>query len=112
MSMTRSSAVLMRRMGQDPEVASHALSKGVLRRTLHFGRPYRGLISLFVVLVVIAAGLAVAPPLLFKVLIDEGVLAGNRNLVIEVALVVAASPWRRPCSVCCSVGARPRSARG
>ncbi len=90
MSMTRSSAVLMRRMGQDPDVASHALSKGVLRRMLRFGRPYRALIVLFVSLVVIAAALAVAPPLLFKVLIDNGVLQGNRNLVIEIALLVAA----------------------
>ena len=90
MSLTRSSAVLMRRMNQDPDVASHALSTGVLRRTLRFGRPYRGLITLFVSLVVVAAALAVAPPLLFKVLIDNGVLQGNRALVIEIALVVAA----------------------
>ena len=80
----------MRRMGQDPDVASHALSKGVLRRILRFARPYRGLIALFVGLVVVAAALAVAPPLLFKVLIDNGVLAGNRGVVIQVALIVAA----------------------
>ena len=106
MSMTRSSAILMRRMGQDPDVASHALSKGVLRRTLRFGRPYRALIVLFVSLVVIAAALAVAPPLLFKVLIDNGVLQGNRSLVIEIALLVAALAvgqallglWQRWCS--------------
>ncbi len=90
MSMNRSSALLMRRMGQDPDVESHALSKGVLRRILRFAGPYRGLIALFVGLVVVAAALAVAPPLLFKVLIDNGVLAGNRGVVIRVALIVAA----------------------
>ena len=90
MSMTRGSAQLMRRMGQDPDVESHALSKGVLRRILRFAGPYRGLIALFVGLVVVAAALAVAPPLLFKVLIDNGVLAGNRGVVIQVALIVAA----------------------
>ena len=67
-----------------------SLSKGVLRRILTFARPYRALISLFVGLVAIAAALAVAPPLLFKVLIDDGVLQGNQALIIQVALVVAA----------------------
>ncbi len=90
MSMGRGTGALMRRMGQDPDVASHALSKGVIRRTLRFGGPYRGLIGVFVGLVVIAAALAVAPPLLFKVLIDDGVLQGNRSLVIEIAVAVAA----------------------
>ncbi len=90
MSMMRAAGPMMRRMGQDPEIASHSLSKGVLRRILTFARPYRALISLFVGLVAIAAALAVAPPLLFKVLIDDGVLQGNRALVIQVALIVAA----------------------
>ena len=92
MSMTRglgSSMGLMRRMGQDPDIADHRLSKGVTRRILRFARPYRGLIAVFVGLVIIAAALAVTPPLLFKQLIDDGVLAGNRGLVITLALVVA-----------------------
>jgi ATP-binding cassette, subfamily B, bacterial len=90
MSMMRGAMPLMRRMGQDPEIASHSLSKGVVRRTLRFGRPYRGLIVLFVGLVAVAAALAVTPPLLFKVLIDNGVLGGDRALVIQIALIVAA----------------------
>ncbi len=91
MSMMRGgSAGLMRRMGQDPEVASHRLTKGVLRRILQFARPYRRLIVFFVSLVVITSALAVTPPLLFKEIIDEGVLAGNRRLLIILGIVVAA----------------------
>jgi ATP-binding cassette subfamily B protein len=80
---------LMRRMSQDPEMAQHQLTKGVVRRILQFARPYRGLIAIFVVLVVLTSALAVAPPLLFKEIIDEGVLKGNQRLLIILASMVA-----------------------
>ncbi len=31
----------MRRMSQDPDIAQHQLSHGVVRRVLRFARPYR-----------------------------------------------------------------------
>ena len=81
---------MMRRLGQDPEVAQHRLTKGVLPRILRFAKPYRALITVFVVLVVISSALAVTPPLLFKQIIDEGVLKGDRRLLITLAVTVAA----------------------
>ena len=39
---------------------------------------------------IISSGLAVTPPLLFKQIIDEGVLKGNRELLIILASAVAA----------------------
>ena len=81
---------MMRRLGQDPEVAQHRLTKGVLPRILRFARPYRVLITVFVVLVIISSALAVTPPLLFKQIIDEGVLKGDRRLLITLAVTVAA----------------------
>lgn len=91
MSMMRGSggARLMRGMNQDPDVVKHHLSEGVLWRILRFARPYRRLISIFIGLIVISAALAVTPPLLFKQIIDEGVLKGNRPLLIELAAAVA-----------------------
>ncbi|HYP44299.1 MAG TPA: ABC transporter ATP-binding protein [Propionibacteriaceae bacterium] len=89
-TMRGGNAGLMRRMNQDPDVADHRLSKGVLWRILRFARPYRSLIIVFVALVVVSAALAVTPPLLFKEIIDEGVLKGNRRLVIWLASAVAA----------------------
>src|SRR6478752_6660491 len=83
-------AGLMRRMSRDRELADQPLSKGVLRRTLRFASPFRGLIVAFVLLVIISSALAVTPPLLFKSIIDNGVLAGNRTVVLELAGVVAA----------------------
>ena len=81
--------MMMRRMSQDPDIAQHQLSQGVVRRVLRFAKPYRFLIVVFVVLVVILAALAVAPPLLFKEIIDHGVLQGNQRVVIIVSLTLA-----------------------
>ena len=81
--------MMMRRMSQDPDIAQHQLSHGVIRRVLRFARPYRSLIAVFVVLVVILAALAVAPPLLFREIIDQGVLQGDRRVVIIVSLILA-----------------------
>ncbi|HEX8510029.1 MAG TPA: ABC transporter transmembrane domain-containing protein, partial [Propionibacteriaceae bacterium] len=90
MSMMRGgNAGLMRRMGQDPSVADHQLTKGVFWRILRFARPYRRLILVFIVLVVLSSALAVTPPLLFKEIIDDGVLKGDRRLVIALATAVA-----------------------
>ncbi len=83
-------AALMRRMsGNDPDLSEHQLTPGVLRRTLRFARPFRRLIALFLVLVIISSALVVAPPLLAKTIIDDGVLAGDQTVVIELAAVIA-----------------------
>jgi ATP-binding cassette, subfamily B, bacterial len=81
--------MMMRRMSQDPDIAQHQLSPGVVWRILRFAKPYRLLIIVFVVLVVILAALAVAPPLLFKEIIDQGVLQGNQRVVIILSLALA-----------------------
>ena len=81
--------MMMRRMSQDPDIAQHQLSPGVVWRILRFAKPYRHLIIVFVVLVVILAALAVAPPLLFKEIIDQGVLQGNQRVVIILSLALA-----------------------
>jgi ATP-binding cassette, subfamily B, bacterial len=80
---------LMRRMSQDPDIAEHQLSPGVVWRVLRFAKPYRLLITVFVVLVVMMSALSVTPPLLFKEIIDDGILQGNRQVVIILSVTVA-----------------------
>ncbi len=80
---------MMHGMSRDHNVISHRLRQGVVRRILAFAKPYRLMISIFIVLVIISAALAVAPPLLFKQIIDDGVLKGQPKVVIRLALVVA-----------------------
>ena len=89
MSMSHGPWSAMRSMTRDSEVAKRKLAPGTIPRIIAFARPYKRQISLFLVLVVLDAVLMVALPLLFKVIIDEGVLKDDRGVVIGVALAVA-----------------------
>jgi len=83
------SMYMLRRMSQDPDVAEHQLSPGVVWRILRFAKPYRVLISIFVTLVILMSALSVAPPLLFRQIIDNGILQGDRQVVITLSVTVA-----------------------
>lgn len=76
-------------MRKDRQVVHHKLQKGVVRRILGYAGAYRGMIALFVGLIVISAVLGVVPPLLFKEIIDRGVLGGDLRLVVWLASLVA-----------------------
>jgi ATP-binding cassette subfamily B protein len=67
-----------------------ALGPGVLRRMLRYAGPYRRLVAAFLTLVVIDAALLVAVPLVLKQIIDKGVIPGDRSVVVELSLLVAA----------------------
>ncbi|MGH3990639.1 MAG: ABC transporter ATP-binding protein, partial [Pseudonocardiaceae bacterium] len=79
----------LRSLTRDGDVAKKKLAPGTVRRIAGFARPYRHDIGFFLFLVVLDAMLVVALPLLFKVIIDEGVTKGDRGVVITVALVIA-----------------------
>ena len=80
----------MRSYRADPAVKDHKLARGTWRRILEFARPYRRLIAAFLVLVVGGSSLVVVTPLLLQRLVDDGVTPGNRSVVVQLALVVAA----------------------
>ncbi|HEX4700300.1 MAG TPA: ABC transporter ATP-binding protein [Actinomycetes bacterium] len=87
----------MRSLTRDGEVAKRKLAPGTIPRIVDFARPYKREIGFFLVLVVLDAMLTVALPLLFKVIIDDGVLAkdasgqvvGNKSVVVWVAVGIA-----------------------
>ncbi|MGH8894618.1 MAG: ABC transporter ATP-binding protein [Actinomycetes bacterium] len=87
--MSQSPWMAMRSLTRDGEVAKRKLAPGTIPRIVAFARPYKRQISLFLGLVVLDALLVVALPLLFKVIIDDGVLAGDRGVVVAVSLAVA-----------------------
>jgi ATP-binding cassette subfamily B protein len=70
------------------DVRDAAVDRRVLRRALGFARPYRGLIALFVVVVVAMALLALVPPILFGRIIDEGIAEGDRTVVTVLGLTI------------------------
>jgi ATP-binding cassette subfamily B protein len=65
------------------------VSRETVRRILAFAGPYRRQIWSFLALVVVAACLVVATPLLFQRIVDDGVLAGDRGVVVTIALIIA-----------------------
>ncbi len=94
---------LMRSLQRDDSVRSQRLSKGLIRRIARFAAKYRTLLVGFLVLIVIDALVAAANPLIYKAIIDNGILAGQADVVVRLAIllgvlaVVAAalSLWER-----------------
>jgi ATP-binding cassette subfamily B protein len=79
-----------RSFSRDRSVVGQRLAKGTARRILRYARPYWRHISVFLVTTVIGAASAAAVPLLLKYIIDSGVVAGQRNVVVLGAIAVAA----------------------
>nr|WP_235979660.1 ABC transporter ATP-binding protein [Rhabdothermincola sediminis] len=80
-------------MGADPEAIKGAtVGKDVVRRVLHLAKPYRWMLAGFVAVILGAALVALAPPLLFRQIIDSAVPEGNRGqLHLLAGLVVVAA---------------------
>lgn len=80
----------MRSLTKDASVADRRLNRDTARRVLAYARPYTGRIVAFLVIVVLGAVLVVATPLLLKRIVDEGVIPRRPDVVVQLALVVAA----------------------
>ena len=77
-------------LGADPtELGDARLSRGVLLRVWEFARPYRFMLGGFLATIVVAALLALAPPLLFRRIIDDALAGpGDRGLLHVLAALV------------------------
>lgn len=60
---------------------------GTFRRVLQFTKPYRARIAAFLVVVMLGSLIALAPPLLFKRIIDVALVEGDKDLVTTLALL-------------------------
>lgn len=74
---------------RDRSVSRTRLQRSVVRRILSYALPYRSLIVLFLVTVTVASVLAVAQPLLFRRIVDEGISVGDAGLVTWTAVLIA-----------------------
>ncbi|WP_238163371.1 ABC transporter ATP-binding protein [Kribbella capetownensis] len=79
----------MRSLLKDSSVRHHKLTAGTLRRIMTFARPYRGYLAVFLVLVAFDAGTGAVTPLLFRAIIDRGIVPGHAQVVVWLSLVVA-----------------------
>jgi ATP-binding cassette subfamily B protein len=74
---------------KDGEVLKHKVAPGTVPRVLRFGRPYAWILSFFLGLVVLDAVAGVINPLIYRQLINHGILAGNERLVVRLAFLAA-----------------------
>jgi ATP-binding cassette subfamily B protein len=79
----------MRSLGQDASVLKQQVKPGTLRRTLRFAAPYSAWLALFLLVVVADAAVGVINPLLYRAIIDRGILAHNPALIVRLAMVLA-----------------------
>jgi ATP-binding cassette subfamily B protein len=89
MSGTMGGWMAMRSYSSDRSVTSQRLAPGTTARVVRYARPYRRQIIAFLVMVVATALLVVATPLIFKKIIDDGVMQQDTSLVVWLALLVA-----------------------
>jgi ATP-binding cassette, subfamily B, bacterial len=78
----------MRSFRRDDSIRSYKLSPGIFRRIVAFARPYRRKLAVFLVLIIIDALLGAANPLLYRAIIDDGILPRNSAFIIQVGVVL------------------------
>ncbi len=80
---------MMRNLRTDRSIVNNRLERSTVRRVLAFARPHRALITGFLALTVVDAGLVVVTPLLVQRIVDDGILKGDNQLVTMLALGMA-----------------------
>lgn len=79
----------LRSFGQDSSVLKQKVKRGTAKRTLSYAAPYAWLLGLFLVVVIVDASIGIANPLLYRQIINNGILKGNSSLIIQLAALVA-----------------------
>jgi ATP-binding cassette, subfamily B, bacterial len=74
---------------KDEEVLKHKLAPGTVRRSWQLVRPYAGILAFFLLLVVLDAAIGVVNPLIYRQLINRGILLANARYVILLAFTAA-----------------------
>ncbi len=77
----------MRSLMQDASILKQKVKPGTLKRMLRFAIPYRGLLALFLLVVILDAGVSIVNPLIYRHIINNGFLQGNAALIIRFAIL-------------------------
>jgi len=80
---------MMRQMRRDTAVLHQEVTKGTAKRMFRFARPYRTILAVFLVLIVVDAVIGVANPLIFREIINTGIIGHDKGIIVTLALVAA-----------------------
>lgn len=74
---------------RDDSAIHTKIAPGTFKRILKFALPYKKLLLLFLAVIILDAVVGVINPLIYKDIIDKGIIGRHPNLVIQLALLVA-----------------------
>lgn len=78
--------------GDAQAVRGRRLERSLMKRVWMFARPYRANIAGFLTAILVAAGLALVPPFVFRAIIDDAIPQADRGLIWTLAsLAIAAA---------------------
>src|SRR6478735_2903934 len=89
MSGMQGSGAAWRHLRSDRSIVHNRIERRTVRRVLGFARPHRRLITVFLILTVIDSCLGVVSPLLAQRIIDDGIIGGDRQLVVTLSIAMA-----------------------
>jgi ATP-binding cassette subfamily B protein len=79
----------VRGLRRDRSVLKENITPGTWRRMLKFVLPYRRILSVFLVMVVVDAAISVVNPLIFREVINKGIIGKDLGVVIDCAALLA-----------------------
>lgn len=77
----------MRSLGRDDSVLNQKVKPGTAKRMLRFSSPYLGLLALFLLVVIVDAIVGIINPLIYRDLINNGILKSNIPRIIHLAIL-------------------------
>jgi len=80
---------VVRSMRQSGDVRGRKVAAGTARRVLGFAMPFKAMLAGFLALVILSAVIGAANPLVYRQIINEGILGRRTSLIVFFALAVA-----------------------
>ncbi len=77
----------MRALMQDASVTKKKVKPGTAKRMMRFAIPYTRLLALFLLVVIVDAGIGIVNPLLYRHIINNGFLKGDSALIVRYAVL-------------------------
>ncbi|MDO8847688.1 MAG: ABC transporter ATP-binding protein [Coriobacteriia bacterium] len=80
---------MLQSLKNDPSVRDRKVAPGTARRIMRYVRPYRWRLAVFLAFVTIDAAIVAIDPLIYRDIINRGILGGDAQRVILMAALVA-----------------------
>lgn len=74
---------------RDPSALKQKVKSGTAKRMLRFAVPYAGLLAVFLAVVILGSAIGILNPLIYRHIVDYGILKGSATLVIRFSVLAA-----------------------